>query len=47
MAIVGAREIDGLSRKLTLSIATELSKNGITVVSGLAVGLMPLPTEEG
>lgn len=39
MAIVGAREIDGLSRKLTLSIATELSKNGITVVSGLAVGV--------
>ncbi len=39
IAIVGARKIDTLSQKLTLSIATNLSKKGITIVSGLAVGV--------
>lgn len=39
IAIVGARKIESLSQKLTLSIATNLSKKGITIVSGLAVGV--------
>lgn len=39
IAIVGARKIDSLGQKFALSIASDLSKKGITIVSGLAVGI--------
>jgi len=43
VAIVGTRSVTAYGRQLTKDTAAYLAANGVTVVSGLARGLMPSP----